>query len=62
MQRTAAAAMTLIEIKPHGWGWKVFEALGVEPVLKEKITQSIMRRAARAFALADSGVGLRRQA
>jgi hypothetical protein len=36
MQRTAAAAMTLIEIKPHGWGWKVFEALGVEPVLKEK--------------------------
>jgi hypothetical protein len=24
--------MTLIEIKPHRWGWKVFEAPGVEPV------------------------------
>jgi hypothetical protein len=22
--------MTLIEIKPHRWGWKVFETLGVE--------------------------------
>jgi hypothetical protein len=22
--------MTLIEIKPHRWGWKVFEAPGVE--------------------------------
>ena len=28
--------MTLIEIKPHGWGWKVFEAPGVEPVFPEK--------------------------
>jgi len=28
--------MTLIEIKPHRWGWKVFEALGVEPVFPEK--------------------------
>jgi hypothetical protein len=32
MQRTAAGAMTLIEIKPHRWGWKVFEAPGIEPV------------------------------
>jgi hypothetical protein len=24
--------MTLIEIKPHRWGWKVFEGSGVEPV------------------------------
>jgi hypothetical protein len=24
--------MTVIEIKPHRWGWKVFEAPGVEPV------------------------------
>jgi hypothetical protein len=24
--------MTLIEIRPHRWGWKVFEAPGVEPV------------------------------
>ena len=28
--------MTVIEIKPHTWGWKVFEALGVEPVFLEK--------------------------
>src|SRR5438128_532741 len=25
------AAMTVIEIKPHRWGWRVFEAPGVEP-------------------------------
>ena len=29
-------AMTLIEIKPHDWGWKVFEAPDVEPVFPEK--------------------------
>ena len=28
--------MTLIEIKPHRLGWKVFEAPGVEPVFPEK--------------------------
>jgi Uncharacterized protein conserved in bacteria (DUF2188) len=28
--------MTVIEIRPHSWGWKVFEALGVEPVFHEK--------------------------
>jgi hypothetical protein len=28
--------MTVIEIKPHLWGWKVFEAPGVEPVFPEK--------------------------
>jgi hypothetical protein len=27
---------TLIEITPHRWGWKVFEAPGVEPVFPEK--------------------------
>ena len=27
--------MTLIEISPHRWGWKVFEAQGVEPVFPE---------------------------
>jgi len=27
---------TIIEIKPHRWGWKVFEAPGVEPVFPEK--------------------------
>jgi hypothetical protein len=30
------AAMTVIEIKPHRWGWKVFEGPGVEPVFPEK--------------------------
>jgi hypothetical protein len=28
--------MTLIEVRPHPWGWKVFEAPGVEPVFPEK--------------------------
>jgi hypothetical protein len=28
--------MTVIEINPHRWGWRVFEALGVEPVFREK--------------------------
>jgi hypothetical protein len=28
--------MTLIEIKPHRLGWKVFEAPGVEPVFLDK--------------------------
>ena len=28
--------MTVIEIKPHRWGWKAFEASGVEPVFPEK--------------------------
>jgi hypothetical protein len=28
--------MTVIEVKPHAWGWKVFEAPGVEPVFLEK--------------------------
>jgi hypothetical protein len=30
------AEMTVIEIKPRRWGWKVFEAPGVEPVFPEK--------------------------
>ena len=28
--------MTVIEIRPHRWGWKVFETPGVEPVFPEK--------------------------
>jgi hypothetical protein len=28
--------MTVIEIKPHPWGWKAFEASGVEPVFQKK--------------------------
>jgi hypothetical protein len=31
-----AVATTLIEVKPHRWGWKVFEAPGVEPVFPKK--------------------------
>jgi hypothetical protein len=27
---------TVLEIGPHRWGWKVFEAPGVEPVFPEK--------------------------
>ena len=30
------ATMTVIEIRPRHWGWKVFEAPGVEPVFPEK--------------------------
>jgi uncharacterized protein DUF2188 len=39
--------MTVIEIKPHHWGWKVFEAPGVEPVFPEK-RQAISYAQARA--------------
>jgi hypothetical protein len=28
--------MTVIEIKPHRWSWKVFEAPDVEPVFPKK--------------------------
>ena len=28
--------MTVLEIRPHPWGWKVFESPGVEPVFPEK--------------------------
>jgi hypothetical protein len=28
--------MTVIEVRPHRWGWKVSEAPGVEPVFLEK--------------------------
>jgi hypothetical protein len=28
--------MTVIEIGPHKWGWRVFEYPGVEPVFAEK--------------------------
>ena len=37
MQNEALSGeMTVIEIKPHRWGWKVFEAPDVEPVVAEK--------------------------
>jgi hypothetical protein len=28
--------LTVIEIRPHRWGWKVFEAAGVEPVFTQQ--------------------------
>ena len=28
--------MTIIQIKPHPWGWKAFETPGVEPVFPTK--------------------------
>jgi hypothetical protein len=28
--------MTVIEIKPHRWGWKAFQGPGVEPVFPKK--------------------------
>jgi hypothetical protein len=28
--------MTVLEIRPHPWGWKVFESPGVEPVFQVK--------------------------
>jgi hypothetical protein len=28
--------MTVIEIRPHRWGWKAFESPGVEPVFPDK--------------------------
>ena len=30
------AVVTIIEIRPHRWGWTVFESPGVEPVFPEK--------------------------
>jgi hypothetical protein len=36
--------MTVTEIKPHRWSWKVFEASGVEPVFPKK-DQAIRLRA-----------------
>ena len=36
LEETAKLPMTVIEIKPHRWGWEVFEAPGVQPVFPEK--------------------------
>jgi len=36
LEKTSQIAMTVIEIKAHRWGWKVFEAPGVEPVFPKK--------------------------
>jgi hypothetical protein len=29
-------SMTVIEIRPHRWGWKAFECPGVEPLFPKK--------------------------
>jgi hypothetical protein len=42
--------MTVIEVKPHRWGWKVFEAPGFEPVFPEK-DQAISYAQCRAYLL-----------
>ena len=34
--RLKSRSSSFIEIRPHRWGWKVFEAPGVEPVFREK--------------------------
>jgi hypothetical protein len=41
--------MTVIEIKPHHRGWKVFEAPGVEPVFREKAQAIGYAKPERAF-------------
>jgi len=33
---TKLGTMTVIEIRPHQWGWKAFESPGVEPVFPKK--------------------------
>ncbi len=43
--------MTLIEVRPHRWGWKVFEAPGVEPVFPEKNHAIKLRAGPREFSL-----------
>jgi hypothetical protein len=47
---TKEPGTTLIEIIPHRWGWKAFEAPGAEPVFTKKTRQSITRRTAPASA------------
>jgi hypothetical protein len=41
--------MTVIEIRPHRRGWKVFEAPGVEPVFLEKDQAMATRKPALDF-------------
>ena len=36
--------MTIVEIRPHGCGWRVFESPGVEPVFPEKRQAAVMSR------------------
>jgi hypothetical protein len=58
LQRTARPdAMTVIEIRPHPWGWKVFEAPGVEPVFQAKAIGVLQFTASQ---LLPSGATIRR--
>jgi hypothetical protein len=53
-EKTNQIAMTVVEIRPHGRGWKVFEAPGVEPVfLEKKQAINYAENRAQAFAQAD---------
>jgi hypothetical protein len=36
MKAKLGGSMTILEIRPHPWGWRVFEAPGVEPVFGKK--------------------------
>jgi hypothetical protein len=39
--------MTVFEIRSHRWGWKVFEASGVEPVFPDKRQSSALKTESR---------------
>jgi hypothetical protein len=42
--------MTVIDIRPHRWGWKAFEAPGVEPVFRQKDQEQNIHVQHRGFA------------
>jgi hypothetical protein len=47
--------MIVIEIRPHRWGWKVFEPPGVEPVFPRKDHAiDYVQRSAKELAAFDS--------
>jgi hypothetical protein len=55
-------AMTVIEIRPHRLGWKVFEAPGAEPVFPEKTSSNQLRGESRVLSLRrDSHTRFERQ-
>jgi Iap family predicted aminopeptidase len=55
--------MTVIEISPYKWGWRVFEAPGVEPVFLQKEQAIAYAQGACAISLRrDSCFGFDRQA
>jgi hypothetical protein len=48
------AQVTLIEIKPHRWGWKVFEAPDVEACVPEERSGNQLRALWTTISKADS--------